>query len=364
PLAVILCDTPETGNGVPAALAGRYYNPRTPFQVEVSEGGALSGCRTVQTHPVAGRLLDGHARTAEEVDAEAGILVERAISAGQDVLLIMSDQSKTGLLMPSPARAAQWKHRFGDRLEVFVDACQLRLCPETLHAYVEQNFLVGLTGSKFVTGPAFSGALLVPPGLSGAWSQRELPASLAAYSACADWPKGWAGRESMTVPVNLGLLYRWQAALTEMHLFHDLPRAAVASFFKDFGTALRERLKRDPAFEPLDAGTLDRSGVAPGGGWDSEATLFPFLPLKNGQPLDHADCRSLYQAVLERHGEIGQPTRCGSRQGVELGALRLCAGMRTATEALKPGGRGTNTVIGEALGLLDKVSDLSKEDRH
>lgn len=359
PLLVVMSETSETGNGVPAALAGRHYNILSPLGGGVIDGAAMGGCRGVELRMLANRDSDGHARPAAQLDAEADSLVADAVAAGRDVLLIVTDLSKTGLLAPSPACAWNLARHFPGRVDVLVDACQFRLAPETLRAYLDHGFLVALTGSKFVTGPAFSGLLMVPPALAKEWKQRPLPPSLRAYSARADWPKGWAGRESMNPQANLGLLLRWEAALTELKAFRTLQPAAIESFVRAFAGAAQARLASDASFEPLDLGVLDRAPVA-APSWDSVPTLFPFLLKRSGAALGRLQTEAVYKAVLERHGQIGQPARCGLRDGVELGALRLCASMRLAVDALAPGGRGGDAVIADALGLLDHIAALTR----
>jgi hypothetical protein len=355
-LRVLMTETSETGNGVPAALAGRHYNARAPLSGEVEDGGQMGGCRPVELCMLSSRGADSRPRGAE-LDAEVERLCVEAASAGKNVLLIVSDVSKTGLLAPSPSLALDLLRRFPGRVDVLVDACQFRLSPATLRAYLGQGFLIALTGSKFVTGPAFSAALLVPPALASLWQRRSLPASLSAYSARSDWPKGWEGRGSMVRECNLGLLLRWEAALTEMKAFRLLPDKAVEGFLRAFAVAVTKRLASGGALEALPLGPLDRGPFAQEPGWDAVPSLFPFLLKRDGY-LDHAETRAVYETLLERHGHIGQPARCGARQGREVSALRICASMRLAVDALAPGGRGTEAVVKEALVLLDQTERL------
>ena len=70
--------------------------------------------------------------------------------------------SKTGLLAPSLEAAAELRQRHRGRLDVLVDACQMRLSPERIRACLAAGWMVLVTGSKFFGGPPFAGALLVP----------------------------------------------------------------------------------------------------------------------------------------------------------------------------------------------------------
>ena len=66
---------------------------------------------------------------------------------------------------------AEWK----DRLIVVIDACQLRCHPHAIARYVGKGYLALVTGSKFFTGPPFSGAVVMPSLMA-----RELEMYLAA----------------------------------------------------------------------------------------------------------------------------------------------------------------------------------------
>jgi hypothetical protein len=139
PLAITVAES-ETGSGVSAAL----------------QDGAAPGATEVAT--VAVREPDGRPRPPSGIDADLTALVDASAGSGRSVLLIVTDVSKTGLIAPSPACALALRNRH-PRIEIMVDACQFRLTPSTLRAYLEHDVWVALTGSKFVAGPAFSGAL-------------------------------------------------------------------------------------------------------------------------------------------------------------------------------------------------------------
>jgi len=361
PLRIVMTEGSETGNGVPTALKGRHYNGQAPLAGAVIPDDALTDRRQTELCVAWCRDAEGNLRPTSDLDAETQKLTIQAVDEGRRVLLIVSDVSKTGLLAPSPGCALNLLQRFPQSVDVLIDACQFRLSSETIRAYVDHGFLVALTGSKFVTGPAFSGVLLIPPSLSPAWSQRPLPASLAAYSARADWPRGWVGRESMDRAVNYGLILRWEAALTELKSFHALPQGEVAPFLRGFADAVQERLAKDASFEILKTGPLERRPVARGLNWDRERTLFPFLLKGREHPLDSNETNVIYRSLLENGRQLGQPARCGLRQGMEVSALRLCNSMRLAVDALSPAGRGANAVIAEALALLDQASRVTRE---
>lgn len=357
PLLVATLQASETGNGVPSALAARHYSARAAMAGAVRFGESLSGACGTEIIEVQARNTEGYPLPSAEIDSHLESMVERAASSGRRMMLIISDVSKTGLLAPSPSSALRMLHRYPTMVDVLVDACQFRLSPATLRSYLELGFLIAVSGSKFVTGPAFSGALLVPPSLARRWKHSPLPASLRAYCARADWPQDWAARESMHEQANYGLLLRWEAALAELRAFQALDQFAVAQFLRDFASTVQAKLSGDPSFETLALPALDRSPLVKSDSWDSVPTIFPFL-LRRSTCLSQDQTMGVYKALLAQGWQIGQPAHFGTRYGNPVSALRLCASMRLAVDALSPHGRGSDAVIAGAIALLDKAVTL------
>jgi len=348
PLMAVTVAAAETGSGVPDALCGEIA-------------------------PVALRRANGTLRPAAAIDTEVKHMAEQAVAAGRPVLLVMADLSKSGLVAPSPGCAARLKRRHGDAIEILVDACQARIGPEVLHAYLKQGFTVALTGSKFMTGPTFSGAMLVPAALGERLRHRPLPEALRSCSVRADWPIRWSGADSLGDGTNFGLLLRWEAALTEMRAFHDIDGKRVKIILKDLAGAIRHRLLRSELLEPLPTPAPDRRPIAGHHGWDAMPTIFPFVPHHpDGRPLNLEEARRLHRRLLTdlsgespfageasgiaaRRFQLGQPIACGKRRGIPVGALRLCIGARNIVTAAS---EGTEAVIGQAVSSLDKAELL------
>jgi hypothetical protein len=359
-LAVLMADPAETGCGVPAALEGRHSSARSALGGPVPASGSLDGAQPLDVAALPLRDAQGRPLAPAEVDAAFEARAAEAVASERRVLLVLSDLSKTGLLAPSPAGAFRLKQRLGASLDLLVDACQFRLSPATLRAYLGAGAAVALTGSKFATGPAFCGALLLPPALAQAWRGRGLPASLAAYSARADWPEGWRARAGLDAEANLGLLLRWEAALAEIRAFQALPEPAVLGFLRDFAAAIQARLGRGGGLRALPAPALAR-GLGTDQGWDSAPTIFPFLLRRGAEDLDARGVEKAYQTLMASHGQLGRPVLCGGTPAAPLKALRLCSSMRLAVLALDPSGPGPGAVIAGAIGLLDAAGALASQ---
>lgn len=350
PLAIMV-EGAETGAGVAAALAGRHFSARTALGATVEEGTAIA--QTLQVAAIPVRDGDGWPRSAAAIDADAERLATQAISQQRRVLLVLADVSKTGGVAPSPACVLALRERWPEWVEVLVDACQFRLSAANVRAYLERGCLLALTGSKFLTGPTFSGALLLPATVAERLRERGLPSGLGAYSARAEWPAVWPGAIALPEVANLGLLLRWEAALAELRAFRAVPEAKVTAFLEVFAAEIRARLAADPAFLPLPTPAPER-GADFVAGWDAVPSVFPFLLQRGGRVVGREDLARRYQALRQNHIQLGQPVACGWRDGQAVAALRLCASARLVVEAADP--RGCAAVLARAMAVLDGVA--------
>lgn len=367
PQRIVMVAAPETGSGVPAAVQGRHFNSRTALGGAVAVGDALGDWQG-EVATLAPRNPDGSLRDGATVDAECAARVAETAASGRRVLLVLTDQSKTGLIVPGIDIVRQLQARWPERVEVLVDACQFRLAPQTVRAYAMQGWLIALTGSKFMAGPSFCGALLVPPGVAARHRDAPLPPALAAYSCAADWPADWRAARALPAAANFGLLLRWEAALVELRAFAALPDVRIAAFLREFGRAVRQRLAADDGLRELPVRPLSRPTLDGTVQWDGEQTIFPFLLYGGGEggarrPLCCDETRRIHQALLQptwenagRRFQFGQPVACGQREGVAVGALRLCVSARMVVAACRD--RSAAEVIGDALAGLDAIGRL------
>jgi len=382
PTLAIMVEAAESGSGVPSALTGQHFSNRTALGASVVANMSikhdnLDGKEPLVVATVAIRQTDGTPRPPAEVDAEFTALAVKAVAQGQHVLLVLCDVSKTGLIAPNPACALALLKSFPNNINVLVDACQFRISPTTLRAYLQRGFMVALTGSKFITGPSFSGVLLIPSHAAKRLRRQRLPHSISAYSSAADWTSNWDTNKLSADAVNFGLLLRWEAAMVELRALRAISEPAVELFLRQFEHMLRERLTADPMFEWLPVYELDRHLLDEESGWDRVQTIFPFLLLhpETHIPLDRVQTRKVYQLLqLDLTGQhtisfgklasvrfqLGQPVECGIRHGVPLSALRLCVSARMVIEATTSGTLTAATVIERVLLVFDKIVCLMR----
>jgi hypothetical protein len=380
---VIMVEANETGSGVAAALAGRHFSSQSALGESVVSGTNIKHAAAIEVVSVALRDANGMARTDEAVDADFVALTSHAADAGRRVLLILIDGSKTGTIAPTTDCVLKLQQRYAGRIDVMVDACQFRIAPATVNAYLQRDFMVALTGSKFATGPTFCGALLIPPLCARRMRRHPIPPALRAYSSRADWPLDWESAVALKQNANFGMLLRWEAALAEFRAFSALSNQQIAGFLSAFGDAVQDKLRSSATFDAMPLPSLERSFMNQDGGWDHIPSIHPFLlfypnPAKGRSALDREQTLRVYQllqADLSTRNmfggdkasshlaalrcQLGQPVACGHRDGVPVSALRVCASMRMIVQACTDGGREAGLLIEQATSSLEKTELLA-----
>jgi hypothetical protein len=348
-LTTVIVAADQTGSGTVETARGNHFSAATAHGSRVRKGEPIAGLAHAVTS-VALPLLDasGNFRASAETDAQVLGAIERAVAGGAGVLLQIMDSSKLGWRAPSSACLDVIAARWPDRVQVVVDACQMRLGRPRLQHYLDRRYMVIVTGSKFFTGPPFSGALLVPMDLSNALDAgTAIAPGLRDYSSRSDWPMHWRSLRSLfPVRANFGQWLRWEAALEEIRAYHEVPREFRTRALTVFGDGVQRIIASSPSLEllrsqqRLEDGSFDDEELA-------QPTIFPFVIRHGGNLLALDDCRKIYRALArdarmdvcadarERDPEvaakiclIGQPVALG-----ESAALRICAGARLVTES-------------------------------
>jgi hypothetical protein len=349
PVASIIVASDETGSGVPDASCGKHFNSLTAQGAAVEKGNPIAGlAEDMTTLSLPLRQDGGTVQALHDMDAAVLDAVARTHVQGRRVLLHVMDHSKLGARCPSRRCLSQIRTRWGEDVQIVVDACQMRLGRARLRWHLEQGHMVLITGSKFFTGPPFSGALIVPRGVAAVMVRaRGIPVGLADYTSRSDWPRAWAGvRDALSERANFGQLLRWIAAAQEMRDYFAVP----ASY-------RRQALARFAAVVPaLIAGTGFLDSLPDhdryDGGDDEEMatrTIFPFRVRRGGRPMSFTQCATLYRALngdvsaqlpdataeertlAARLCHIGQPVMLGQSAN-DPAALRISAGARVVSE--------------------------------
>ncbi len=355
PLTSIVIAPDETGSGVPHATLGRHFSSETALSSAAEPGTPIADFATgrVSSESVAIRDAEGRPRPLADIGAEVARHTETAIAAGRRVLLHVLDAAKTGIGAPALADVMVLTERFGDGIDVVVDACQARLGAGSIAAYLKRGWLVQITGSKFWGGPPFSGALLVPASIV---ARQPNLAPLASYMSRHDWPAGFAdSRKVLPDRHNLGLMTRWQAAISEADRLAELPPSLRLELARQFARMVEDRLRQHPELLPVEGAPIDRSVLGATDPWAGLRTIIPVIPTRmdggSRRPLTLTEAKQLHRDLAAQGIHLGQPVKLGA-----TAALRICASGRTLLAMSAPGGIETvNYQLAQVLSALSKL---------
>jgi hypothetical protein len=397
PLLAVIVASDETGSGTVNASVGRHFNSGTSQGVAVCRGERIAGFAE-DTASVAIPLRDGGGvlRSNAAIDRQVLAVVEQAVASGSSVVLHMMDSSKFGWRCPSLDCLHRIQTRWGASVQIVVDACQLRLGRHRLAYYLQQNFLVLITGSKFFTGPPFSGALLVPAAVSRMMQRVDaVPVGLKLYANRNDWPVCWQGvRSKLPLRSNVGQLLRWAAAVEELRAYFAIPVGYRALALQRFASTVqrliaeRPNLQLLPACEKAGTDRLDDEEM-------TARTIFPFFVRRQGKLLSFEACGKLYRAlncdvshllpssatvqqqqIAAQICHIGQPVSVIDPPGTLVGTLRISAGSRVVSETWRAAGEGASlrklerefaqirTILDKIDLLVENFDALGKTSKH
>lgn len=348
PILNVIVGPEEVGSGSVPAAGGRHFNPLSPLGGAVEPGEMLAGFPSgrIRVEMLAVRDDAGQPLPGRDVGAELVRVVGDAVALDETVLLHLVDCSKTGLMSPDLAAVRELVARHPGRIVVVVDAAQMRLSRAMLSHYLGAGFIVLVTGSKFFTGPPFSGAVVVPRGLLASLPGLvALPPGLAAYATAGDFPDAFREHTAgLPRGCNVGLLARWHAALWEMAAFHAVPPADRRRTIAAFDAAVRMAIGQLPELELASAPARPR---IPDGGWDSVPSIFTFVIRRRGEAIDYADGRRVYnwlnrdvagclpadapaedRRLAAQCCHTPQPVKLGRRPGGWTAGMRIAAGAR------------------------------------
>lgn len=341
----IVVEVDEVGSGCLNAQKARYFAPRTALGLDVETGAPVPGFpeHILAVETIGVRNEDGSLRRSAERRDALEACIAAAIEGGERPLLHVVHRSKTGLIAPRPETVAELARRFGERLDIVVDACQGRISPAMIRDYLDLGAIVFVTGSKFLGGPPFSAFALIPERISSRMRGGEpAPEGLGAFFARGEMPASWTAADAVLPDVaNFGLLLRLECGLFELSRLLAFPDSAIDKTITAFGEAVRS-LPRDAPLRLLDGSREpdDDEGLHP-----LDRTMLHTFELTSphpwrGGPLGIDDAREVYAMLYSDMSDrfrdpgermiaaetvhLGQPVRCARRSDGEWRAtLRL-----------------------------------------
>lgn len=320
----VLLGADEVGSGCIYSAFGRYFAESTALGVPTKAGQPVPGLGEthVEMIDIPVRDADGYGRRSSEIAAAIEDAVGHGRAAGRHLLIHVVHGSKTGLILPQLGDIDVLRRRHGAAVTFVVDACQARITPEAVAAYLERDAIVFVTGSKFMGGPPFSGFALIPPAL--ARGAAPLPHGFTTLFRRAEWPQGWPGGALLQDEANPGLLLRLDASIFELERFSALAPHEISRVILAFHAAVRSEI-----VEPLGA---RRVAPYPRGARE-EADTHP-VEMRTLSTLDLSrlgggawaleDAQRWHKALLTHGIRLGQPVKCVKLPDGRWGAtLRL-----------------------------------------
>ncbi len=348
----ILIAPDESGRGVRLAAAGQFFDTETATGHSVTKGGLAWAAEPVAVHDIEIRKPTGEPRPAAEIGSELLATGKAILARGNAIVTHVLLASKTGLLAPDYEDVEKLVALAPDRVMVIVDACQMRVPYEHLGDLVRKGWLVQISGSKFLTGPPFSGALGVPAHLrQHAAALAEALASAPAVGHPEDWDSQWQSKavasRVATATSGFGPLFRWVPAIAEAQLFRALDEPSKAGSFERFRNEILNRITYSHALQPISG---ERYFVPEGNRSFMTNTILSFQVLANDGKggrvaLAEPECRKIFEflnedmqyrlphlsplqkdiASLEAH--LGQPVALGTPDD-GICVLRMVLGAR------------------------------------
>ena len=368
PPMTIVVGADQTGSGTAHTARGHHFSVMTASGVAVRKDAAIAG---LAGDSIAVPLRDAASGIAMRADTDAAVMsaIETSLAQGRRVLLHIMDSSKLGWRAPSAACLDEIARRWPRKVQVVVDACQARLGRRRLRSYLDRGYMVLITGSKFFGGPAFSGALLVPKGLSRALDRIDGGApGIFDYVGRCDWPMTWTAlRSRFERRPNFGQWLRWEAALAEIGSYYAVPGAFRAKAIAELAAGIDNMIALSPSLRAVPAGfdTADADDEE-----FAQRTIFPFALLRNGKPVSIADTSAVHRDLARDMSDdivgsaadrqvaaqrclVGQPVRLEQSDGAPQAALRLCVGARLVTDAWSADGAQAQRNVQH---ILDRIA--------
>jgi len=334
-LTTIVAAADQTGSGTAHTARGHHFSDITASGIGVARGAPIVGLADAVTSVALSSFdVSGRPIPLAALDAALYDAVRDAVVRGDKVLLQTMDSSKLGRRIPSHHCMALIAERWPDRVQIVVDACQLRLSRKLLRAYLERGCMVQITGSKFFTGPPFSGALLVPARLSGVINRPHgIPPGLLDYAARSDWPTRWGQLRLQFPPrANFGQWLRWEAALEEIGGYFSIPEDFRRSALAQLGRGIARLIEASPSLRliPVETDRGDDSSI------DDELTqqtIFSFAIERAGHTLSLDACKDIYRQLKAANCLVGQPVGWTGPDVASQAALRICVSARNVIDS-------------------------------
>ena len=349
----ILIEANEVGSGALNAAKGRYFSTISPLGAKCTIGEIIPGFskNDVSFKNVEVRCSNGTVDNDENIQQKLEHEIKLALSQGRRPILHVIHRSKTGLIVPSFKVFKTIQERYGEKIDIVVDACQGRISIHMLNQYLSNNAEILITGSKFYSCPPFAGSLIIPENMAARIkNMANIPTGLKDFFSRQEFPKSWSFMDKyLSEEVNLGLLLRWQSAIFEMNKVFMVPNPRIEFVIEAFNSVAKEMIQNSNHFDiieiatPTEAYKIPASTRSP---YEINSILTFVANLPNGDVFTYDDAKIAYQAlytdltpifnsdsdVVGTQIRIGQPVKVKKVRNEWLGTFRLALSSNLISE--------------------------------
>lgn len=350
----ILVASDETGSGVASALKGCHFENTTALNFPIKNGDRIEGFRDVDLIKIPFRDENGALKSSSLLDDEVFNAISKTNELGRHVVLHTMDQSKLGYQSPSDGFIEKLNTLKKLSIQIIVDGSQLRLDPKDIQNYLSKGYIVTITGSKYFTGPPYSGALILPKNVNKLIRsvKTTLPKGLTQYYNHTDWPKSWFCSNELSEGYNYGSYMRWNAAIVEMDRYYKTPILYRNMGIEMFCNFIEDSIKDANFLVPIYSDeTKTKTYYSKEFGIRNIRTIFPFFILKDNKALSLDKVKKLYLLLnsdlsdyfkdssieiirlAAQKCHIGQAVNVKYSNDIESAVLRISLGARVISES-------------------------------
>ena len=341
----------EVGSGTNDIAKGCYFSELTPLGEQCKIGDAIEGFHpeNVTVAQIQVRFAEGDRMDDDQIVAAIEKEILFAKENNSHALIHMVHRTKTGLIAPSWDKLEKMLHAYENDVDVLIDACQGRISIKYVNKYLDAGAMVLLTGSKFFSGPPFSGILLTPENLSKRFLEYgDFPEGLKHFFTRTEFPVNWHGFDNLLAnSYNIGLILRLQAALHEMQHIFSINNEKIYKVIELFRNEVYHIIEKSPVFELDSANKIyndayeERIANSP---FEIDTIITVYLKDLNGNYITFDEAKivnkQLYTDLsylddtkyfLKTIINLGQPVRIMKQDEMWTGTLRFALSSNTIT---------------------------------
>ena len=363
----------EVGSGTKLATGLKHFSERAPQGHRLVKDIPVSNFDNLEINVKSFFTRDDKSNVYNSPESENKIydMLKDEVAKNKIVVFHYVHASKTGVCIPSYNMAKKIKEDFGDKVIMVVDAAQMRLRTDSVEQYLEMGMNIIVTGSKFIGGAPFSGALLVNENDSKSFVDTEmnLPIEFDQYFDQFGISQLVKREKNKIEWSNWGLFMRWEVALHEMKQFDRIPLEFANRFIYEWG----QRVEKIIESEKIKVNILKESALLPSdeSSLSHANSIVPFEIVTTPE-LTLAQLKSIHAKMTVKRTrddiicEIGQPVQISTGDNKRY-ALRVALGAKNVVD----GYNGTNSyhfddcleyVLNNDQKLLNKLFDLIDDE--